>query len=174
MDRCRCRPELSERFGSLAHQIAQSQSLVIFALTEPIARNPAERRGLRHRNSKSQIASDFHRTLRSQCKVSEIASDFWGPRWASQSQKSLRFRCGKFGSHWSIRISRETHMGQWPFASFFREIRMDQKVRRKFPPRLVLVQGWLFPALYTELRNRPFFIWSVMCCLVLSSKNLKK
>ena len=28
----------------------------------------------------------FHRTLKSQCKVSEIASDFWGPRWASQSQ----------------------------------------------------------------------------------------
>ena len=28
----------------------------------------------------------FHRTLKSQCKVSEIASDIWGPRWASQSQ----------------------------------------------------------------------------------------
>ena len=35
------------------------------------------------RNRKS-IAT-FHRTLRSQCKVSKIASDFWGPRWASQS-----------------------------------------------------------------------------------------
>ena len=29
------------------------------------------------------------------CLVSEIASDFWGPRWTSQSQKSLRFRCAK-------------------------------------------------------------------------------
>ena len=29
------------------------------------------------------------------CLVSEIASDFWGLRWASQLQKSLRFRCTK-------------------------------------------------------------------------------
>ena len=36
------------------------------------------------RNRKS--LATFHRTLKSQCKVSEIASDFWGPRWASQSQ----------------------------------------------------------------------------------------
>ena len=28
----------------------------------------------------------FHRTLKSQCKASEIARDFWGLRWASQSQ----------------------------------------------------------------------------------------
>ena len=61
----------------------------------PRARNPAERTGfgLRNRSSKSQIASDFefHYTLKSQCGIalsfrSEIASDFWGPRWASQSQ----------------------------------------------------------------------------------------
>ena len=32
------------------------------------------------RNRKS--LATFHRTLTSQCKVSEIASDFWGPRWA--------------------------------------------------------------------------------------------
>ena len=53
-----------------------------------IARNPAERRGsrLRNHNSKSQIASDLPSHSQSQCKVSEIASDFWGPRWASQSQ----------------------------------------------------------------------------------------
>ena len=36
------------------------------------------------RNRKS--LAPFHRTLKSQCKVSEISSDFWGPRWASQSQ----------------------------------------------------------------------------------------
>ena len=36
------------------------------------------------RNRKS--LATFHRTLKSQCKVSEIASDFWGLRWASQSQ----------------------------------------------------------------------------------------
>ena len=36
------------------------------------------------RNRKS--LATFHRTLKSQCKVSEIASDSWGPRWASQSQ----------------------------------------------------------------------------------------
>ena len=36
------------------------------------------------RNRKS--LATFHRTLKLQCKVSEIASDFWGPRWASQSQ----------------------------------------------------------------------------------------
>ena len=36
------------------------------------------------RNRKS--LATFHRTLKSQCKVSEIASDFWGPRWALQSQ----------------------------------------------------------------------------------------
>ena len=36
------------------------------------------------RNRKS--LATFLRTLKSQCKVSEIASDFWGPRWASQSQ----------------------------------------------------------------------------------------
>ena len=36
------------------------------------------------RNHKS--LATFHRTLKSQCKVSEIASDFWGPWWASQSQ----------------------------------------------------------------------------------------
>ena len=32
------------------------------------------------RNRKS--LATFHRTPKSQCKVSEIASDFWGPRWA--------------------------------------------------------------------------------------------
>ena len=45
------------------------------------------------RNRKS--LATFHRTLKSQCKVAEIAREFWGPRWASQSQKSLRFRCAK-------------------------------------------------------------------------------
>ena len=50
---------------------------------------------IRARKSQPKIAKSlatFHRTLTSQCKhcliclVSEIASDFWGPRWASQSQ----------------------------------------------------------------------------------------
>ena len=46
--------------------------------------------------SGSEIATR-HCTLKSQCKVLEIASDFRGLRWASQSQiaKSLRFRCAK-------------------------------------------------------------------------------
>ena len=36
------------------------------------------------RNGTSLAA--FHGALKSQCKASEIASDFWGLRWASQSQ----------------------------------------------------------------------------------------
>ena len=52
--------------------------------------------------SKSQIANDFpsHPGIATQhCFVlSEMTSNFWGPRWASPSQKSqklLRFRCAK-------------------------------------------------------------------------------
>ena len=41
----------------------------------------------------------FDRTLKSQCSTAFSCvgnrCDFWGPQWASQSQKSLRFRCAK-------------------------------------------------------------------------------
>ena len=42
-----------------------------------------------------------------------------------------RYRCRpelseRFGRHWSIRISAEIRMDQWPLCLVFREIRMDQ------------------------------------------------
>ena len=54
-----------------------------------------------------------------------------------------------FERHWSIRISGEIHMDQSLVHTFSWGNSygpMVLKVLRKFPPTLVLVHGWLFPA----------------------------
>ena len=43
----------------------------------------------------------------------EIASDFWGLRWASQSQKSLRFRCAKLFSRLGDRQKETANGSNW-------------------------------------------------------------
>ena len=72
-----------------------------------------------------------------------------------------------FGGHWSISISGEIRMDQWPFALFwsFRESRMDQwrwKFVKKFPPRVALVHGWLFPDARQNRRNFYFILTASM------------
>ena len=55
-----------------------------------------------------------------------------------------------FERHWSIRISGEIHMDQslvHTFSCGNSYGPMVLKVLQKFPPTLVLVHGWLFPAL---------------------------
>ena len=56
----------------------------------------------------------------------------------------------RFGSNWSIWISGENRMDQWPLRLLFRGNSygpMALKVHQKFPLRLALVHGWLFPVL---------------------------
>ena len=75
-------------------KIAQSQSLTTgSALTEPNRQKSRRKKRfsdleIAARNRKS--LATFHRTLKSQCSIAFSClgnrCDFWGPRWASQSQ----------------------------------------------------------------------------------------
>ena len=61
-----------------------------------------------------------------------------------------------FERHWSILISGEIHMDQSLVHTFSQENSygpMVLKVLLKFPPTLVLVHGWLFPAFKKPSRN---------------------
>ena len=75
------------------------------------------------RNRKS--LATFYRTLKSQCShcfqvVLEIASDFWGPRWASQSQTWCKNRCD-FGALSSLKGTSNSCQVPipWEFAGVF-------------------------------------------------------
>ena len=72
-------------------------------------------------------------------------------QYRSRLELSENFEC-----HWSIRISGEIHMDQSLVHTFSWGNSygpMVLKVLLKFPPTLVLVHGWLFPALGKVRRN---------------------
>ena len=94
--------EREVKIATLAHQnraIAIASDIRVDGTKSPEIpqKEGVSRSEIATRNRKS--LATLHRTPKSQCKVSEIASDFRGPRDGHcnrKSQKSLRFRCANY------------------------------------------------------------------------------
>ena len=78
-----------------------------------------------------------------------------------------------FERHWSIQISGEIHMDQslvhtFSWGNSYGPVVL--KVLQKFPPTLILVHGWLFPAFCAILRS---FVRTCVCAHLRSIADLR-